>query len=185
MREVGFSKTRFEPLVVADSMVLGFKWLIQARGSPISHTVLRSLHHGLGPINVRMGRRVGAKEVHRSCVTVGISVPSFVVTKGMFFSYAVGLGSSLEPPAPPHLQAPISVFLTVPVVRIGPRGAASLRRHPRPYSQNSPLVGSLAKSFASWHKNTGMPERSSCFMRRRVSVIALTLQSHGIGTIAS
>ena len=57
--------------------------------------------------------------------------------------------------------------------------------NPRPYSQNSPFVGSLAKSFASWHKNTGTPERSSCFVRRRVSVIALALQSHGIGTIAS
>ena len=52
-------------------------------------------------------------------------------------------------------------------------------------SQNDPLVGSSAKSLPSWQRYSGTPERTICFIRIRVSDMALVLQSQGIGTIAS
>ena len=52
-------------------------------------------------------------------------------------------------------------------------------------SQNVPFVGSSAMSFASWQRYSGTPERTICFIRIRVSDIALALQSQGIGIIAS
>src|ERR1700730_13726885 len=52
-------------------------------------------------------------------------------------------------------------------------------------SQNDPFVGSSAKSFPSWQRYRGTPERTICFIRIRVSDIALALQSQGIGIIAS
>jgi hypothetical protein len=52
-------------------------------------------------------------------------------------------------------------------------------------SQNSPPLGNLAKSPASWHRKAGTPLRSICLTRIRDIVIALVLQSHGIGAIFS
>src|SRR5882757_1199855 len=56
------------------------------------------------------------------------------------------------------------------------------RPQPECQSQNSPFCGSFAKSLASWHRNSGTPLRSNCFIRIRVIDMALVLQSQGMGT---
>ena len=52
-------------------------------------------------------------------------------------------------------------------------------------SQYCPFCGSFAKSPPSWQKKQGTPLRSNCFIRCRVKVMLLVLQSQGMGTIFS
>ena len=52
-------------------------------------------------------------------------------------------------------------------------------------SQYCPFCGSFAKSPPSWQKKQGTPLRSNCFIRCRVKLMLLVLQSQGMGTIFS